>query len=160
VGASFCISTWDWVAFVGSAWDGCLVQSHRVLVDASTDAWNSGDLTGWLETFDPAIEFRSSAAFPGLRPVYRGHEGLTTFWHAIHDPWQVLRFDLQRFAEGDDWTVGEFRFFATGASSGAQVDMVFCNATRIRNGRFVEIVARRDFDAAVDDALTQKGRRR
>ena len=114
------------------------------------------NLTGWLETFDPAIEFRSSAAFPGLQPVYRGHDGLAEFWHAIHEPWKALRFDLQRFAEGDDWTVGEFRFRATGASSGAQVDMLFCNASRIRNGRFVEIVARRDFDEAVSSPV-QRG---
>lgn len=132
------------------------MQRHRDLVEASTDAWNSANLTGWLETFDPAIEFRSSAAFPGLRSVYRGHDGLIAFWHAIHEPWDTLRFDLQRFAEGDDWTVGEFRFRATGASSGAQVEMLFCNASRIRNGRFVELIARRDFDEAVC-ALAQEG---
>ena len=132
------------------------MQSHRGLVEASTEEWNRANLTGWLETFDPAIEFRSSAAFPGLQPVYRGHDGLTEFWHAIHEPWETLRFDLQRFAEGDDWTVGEFRFRATGASSGAQVDMLFCNATRIRNGRFVEIVARRNFDEAVNSPV-QRG---
>ncbi len=132
------------------------MQSHRSLVEASTDAWNEANLTGWLETFDPAIEFRSSAAFPGLQPVYRGHGGLTAFWHAIHEPWETLRFDLQRFAEGGDWTVGEFRFRATGASSGARVDMIFCNASRIRNGRFVVIIARRSFDEAVS-SLAQEG---
>ena len=132
------------------------MQSYRGLVEASTDAWNRASLSGWLETFDPDIELRSSGAFPGLRAVYRGHDGLTAFWHAIHEPWATLRFDLQRFAEGDDWTVGEFRFRATGASSGAQVDMLFCNASRIRNGRFVEIVAGRSFDAAVN-RLTQEG---
>ena len=132
------------------------MQSHRGLVEASTDEWNRANLTGWLETFDPAIELRSSAAFPGLRPVYRGYDGLTEFWHAIHEPWESLRFDLQRFAEGDDWTVGEFRFRATGASSGAQVDMLFCNASRIQDGRFVEIVARRNFDEAVSSPV-QRG---
>ena len=116
---------------------------------ASTDAWNRGDLAGWLETFDPAIEFHGSRAFPGLQPAYRGHDGLTTFWHALHEPWETIRFDLRHFAEGEDWTVGEFRFRATGASSGAHVDMVFCNASRIRNGRFVEISARQSFEQAV-----------
>jgi ketosteroid isomerase-like protein len=133
------------------------MQSHRGLVEASTDAWNRGSLAGWLETFDRAIEFRSARAFPGLQPVYRGHDGLTAFWHAIHEPWETLRFDLLRFAEGDDWTVGEFRFRAKGASSGALVDMIFCNATRIRNGRFVLISAPRDFDEAVN-VLAQERR--
>ena len=129
------------------------MESHRGLVEASTEEWNRANLAGWLETFDPAIELRSSAAFPGLQPVYRGHDGLTQFWHAIHEPWETLRFDLQRFAEGDDWTVGEFCFRATGASSGAQVEMLFCNASRIRDGRFVGIVARRSFDEAVQSPL-------
>jgi len=132
------------------------VQSHRYLVEASTDAWNRANLAGWLDTFDPTIELRSSGAFPGLKPVYRGHEGLTAFWHEIHEPWETLRFDLQRFAEGEDWTVGEFRFRAQGVSSGAQVDMLFCNASRIRNGRFVEITARREFGKAVD-AFAREG---
>jgi ketosteroid isomerase-like protein len=134
------------------------VHSHRALVEASTEAWNGLNLAGWLETFDPDIEFRSSGAFPGLRPVYRGYDGLTAFWRAFHEPWETLRFDLQRFAEGDDWTVGEFRFRAKGVSSGAQVDMIFCNVSRIRNGRFVEISARNNFDEALS-ALEQEGRR-
>ena len=92
-----------------------------------------------------------------MEPVYRGHDGLVEFWHAIHEPWEMLRFDLQRFAECEDWTVGEFRFRATGVSSGAQVDMLFCNASRIRNGRFVEIDARRGFDEAVN-SLVQRGK--
>ena len=133
------------------------MQSHRDLVEASTEAWNTGNLEGWLETLDPAIEFLGSGAFPGLRSAYEGHDGLTAFWHALHEPWETLRFDLQRFAEGDDWTVGEFRFRAKGASSGAQVDMLFCNASRIRNGRFVEISARQSFDEAVK-ALEEEGR--
>ena len=35
--------------------------------------------------------------------------------------------------------------------------MLFCNASRIRNGRFVEISARRNFDEAVN-ALAREGR--
>ena len=129
----------------------------RGLVEASTDAWNRGNLAGWLETFDPADRVPQLGSVSGPAPLYRGHDGLTAFWHAIHEPWETLRFDLQRFAEGEDWTVGEFRFRATGASSGAQVDMLFCNASRIRDGRFVEISARRSFDEAVK-ALEREGR--
>jgi ketosteroid isomerase-like protein len=88
--------------------------------------------------------------FPGLRPVYRGHDELSTFWRAMHDPWESIRVDLERFAEGDDWTVIEFRFRAVGAESGAEVDMTFCNASRIRDGRATHIYARRDFDEAVN----------
>ena len=132
------------------------MKSHRGLVEASTAAWNRADLAGWLETFDPDIEFQVSGAFPGLRSSYRGHEELTVFWHSFHEPWETLRFDLQRFAEGEDWTVGEFRFRAKGAISGAQVDMLFCNASRIRDGRFVAISARSSFDQAVK-ALSGEG---
>ena len=125
------------------------MATYRELSERSFDAWNREDLAGWLETLDPAGEYHTSGVFPGLRSVYRGHDQLAAFWHAMHEPWESLRVDLERYAEGDDWTVVKFRFRAKGVESGAAVDMSFCNASRIRNGRATHIYARRDFDEAV-----------
>ncbi len=134
-----------------------LIAGYRELLERSIDAWNRGDLPAWLETHDPEAEFHTTGLFPGLRPVYRGHDQLTTFWRAMHDPWESLRVDLERFAEGGDWAIIEFRFRAVGAESGVEVDMTYCNADRIRNGLITHVYARRHFDEAVS-ALETSGR--
>jgi ketosteroid isomerase-like protein len=134
------------------------VSRYRKLAEASVDAWNREDLQAWLDYYDPAAEFHTSGAFPGLKPVYRGHGELASFWRAMHEPWETLRLELERFAEGDDWTVVEFRFRATGVESGASVDMLFCNASLIVNGRAAQVFARREFEEAVE-ALQREGSR-
>ena len=67
----------------------------------------------------------------------------------MHEPWESLRIDLLRYAEGEDWSIIEFRFRAKGAGSGADVDMTFSNATRTRDGLTTHIYGRRDFDEGV-----------
>jgi ketosteroid isomerase-like protein len=125
------------------------MDRYRHLTDAAVDAWNRQDLDAWLALADPAIEYHTSRNFPGLRPVYRGYDELREFWLAMHEPWETLRVDLERYAEGEDWTAVEFRFRAKGAESGATVDMVFCNVTRLRNDRACKIFGMRSYDEAL-----------
>jgi len=125
------------------------IAGCREIVERAFDAWNREDLASWLETYDPEGEFHTSGVFPGMRPVYRGHDQLTTFWHAMHDPWESVHGDVQRLVEGDDWAVIEFRFRAVGVESGVEVEMTYCNADRVRNGLLTHTYAHRDFDEAV-----------
>ena len=125
------------------------MPSYRELAEHVLAAWNRQDFEAWLEYFDPAIEYHTSGLFAGMKAVYRGHAEMAAYWRAIHEPWESLRIEMQRFAEGDDWAILEFRFRATGAESGADVDMTFCNAARIRDGLITHLYARRDFDEAV-----------
>jgi len=129
---------------------------HRELTEATFAAWNADDLPAWLDTLAPTGEYYTSGVFPGLQPVYQGEAELADFWRAMHEPWETLRVDLVRYAEGDDWTVVEFRFRATGAESRASVDMLFCNAARISGGRATRIFARRTFEEATE-ALRREG---
>ena len=68
------------------------------------------------------------------------------FWRIMHEPWEALRIDLERYAEGPDVSVVEFRFRATGAGSGADVDMTFCNTSRVQDGLLTEIWATPTFE--------------
>jgi ketosteroid isomerase-like protein len=125
------------------------VERYRRLTDAALDAWNREDVDAWLALLDPAIEYHTSGNFPGLRPLYRGHDELREFWLMMHEPWESLRIHLERYAEGEDWTAVEFRFRAKGAESGATTDMVFCNVTRLRNARARKIFALPSYDEAL-----------
>jgi ketosteroid isomerase-like protein len=121
------------------------------LVRAAVEAWNGDDVEAWTELLQPDVIYRTSGAFPGLRAAYTGHEGMYEFWHAMHEPWEVLRVDLDRLREVDEHNfVVEFRFRATGAESGASVDLCFTNAFRIRDGLVAEILAARTYEDALD----------
>src|SRR5829696_4228941 len=43
-------------------------------------AWDARDLDALLELTDSEIEFRTSGYFPDFEPIYRGHQGLRSFW--------------------------------------------------------------------------------
>jgi ketosteroid isomerase-like protein len=55
------------------------------------DAWNRGDLDGWLETAGPEIEWISEMAtrFEGGERVFRGADGLREYWDEWHSLWDV-----------------------------------------------------------------------
>ena len=55
------------------------------------EAWNRGELDQMLSLFHPEVEWRPSGAFPGLDPVYMGHDGFRRFWREFMDPWESFR---------------------------------------------------------------------
>src|SRR4051812_3729099 len=63
-----------------------------------TEAWNRRDIERMLGHFHPDIEWRTSGAFPGVDPLYGGHDGFRRFWLEFMDPWQsfVISFDEPR----------------------------------------------------------------
>jgi ketosteroid isomerase-like protein len=123
-------------------------QQNMEVVLRSIESWNRDDLDAVLETVAPDIEFHTSGVFPDFDPVYRGREGFTRFWRAIHEPWEELRFDIERIEHGPDCVAIEFRFRARGIGSGARVDLKFANAITLRDGLQTKIVARRVFEDA------------
>ncbi|MGH2979371.1 MAG: nuclear transport factor 2 family protein [Solirubrobacterales bacterium] len=50
--------------------------------------------------FDPDFEFVTSGIYPGLEPVYRGHDGFRRFWSDFRGPWQDIAIEVDRIAEG------------------------------------------------------------
>jgi len=72
-------------------------------------AWSRGDLEGTLEHFDPEIEFVTSGAFPGVEPVYRGHDGFRQFWRDFRETWERISIAIERIVESEP-----FRFAAVG----------------------------------------------
>jgi ketosteroid isomerase-like protein len=125
------------------------------VVRAGFDAWNRENLEGWLAILDPDAEFHTSGVFPDFERIYRGHAELAEFWRAMHEPWETLQLEVEHIEEHADWVVYEFRFHGHGADSGAEADLRFANAARFRDGREVEIVARRTLDAARELAMAR-----
>jgi ketosteroid isomerase-like protein len=78
-------------------------------------AWSRGDLEETLAGLDPEIAFVSSGVFPGVEPVYRGHEGFRQFWRDFRDIWERISIEIERFVEaGPQRLVAVGHFDATG----------------------------------------------
>jgi ketosteroid isomerase-like protein len=123
------------------------------LARAWFEIWNRADLEGWLGVQTPDAEFWTSGTFPDFDPVYRGSRRLAEWWHRLHEPWDPLRMDPERFEEVGDWVVCAFRFRAKGVGSGVEVDLQFAAAIRVVNGFVVRTVTRRTLEEARAVAL-------
>jgi ketosteroid isomerase-like protein len=78
-------------------------------------AWSRGDLEGATNGFGPDFEFVTSGVYPGLEPVYRGHDGFERFWRDFRGAWEDIEIEVDRIIGGshDQFAVvGRFR--ATG----------------------------------------------
>jgi ketosteroid isomerase-like protein len=102
-------------------------------------AWSRGDTEETLAVLHPEIEFVSSGVFPGVEPVYRGHEGFLQFWRDFRDIWERITIEIERFVEaGPTRLVAVGHFDATGRDGigverpGGMVVVVTANGDAMR----------------------------
>jgi ketosteroid isomerase-like protein len=61
--------------------------------------------------YDPDIEWDASAwggmagGLAGLSGVYRGHDGVRTYWHRWLEAWKDIEFEVQDVLDGGDEVV-------------------------------------------------------
>ncbi|HKP89342.1 MAG TPA: nuclear transport factor 2 family protein, partial [Thermoleophilaceae bacterium] len=119
-----------------------VTRANLDMIAAGIDAWNRGDLDGWLENLDSDVVFDLPGRFPDFERTYRGRDGAIRFWHQLREPWEEFRIDVE-WIEGDgDRIVGAIRFLARGVGSGAEADMRYGQGFRLRAGRVVEMISR------------------
>jgi len=66
-------------------------QENVEAVRGWSEAWNRSDLDQMLSLLDSKVEWRTSGSFPGLDPVYTGHDGFTRFWREFVEPWESFQ---------------------------------------------------------------------
>ena len=49
--------------------------------------------------FDPVAVYRSSGVFPGIKPVYEGHEEIEALLRLSTEPWETLEVEVVRICE-------------------------------------------------------------
>jgi ketosteroid isomerase-like protein len=76
-------------------------QENVEIVRRSLDAWNRGDLDGWLAGFASEAELHTTGRFPDER-VYRGRTGLERYWSEIHEAAAEINISISDLrASGD-----------------------------------------------------------
>src|SRR6478736_718601 len=88
---------------------------------------------------DPGIVFRTGGIFPDFEPVYRGREGMRSFWQQIREPWDTLRAQIEQVDEHHDALVVSLRFFAEAADA-PPVTLPVITAFQIRDGLITRMV--------------------
>jgi ketosteroid isomerase-like protein len=126
-------------------------QSDLELARTGYEAWSRGDLEAMLATLDQDVEFWTSGLFPGLEPVYRGHEGMRKYWEDFRGPWKSLRIAISHFRQRGDRIVVLGTFEAV-ARDGLTVHREAANVLTIRNRLAIRITAHASWKAALEAA--------
>jgi ketosteroid isomerase-like protein len=130
-----------------------MATDARDAIRAGLAAWSRGDLAGTLKDFSSDLDFVTSGVYPGLDPVYRGHEGFTRFWHDFREAWQDIAIEVDRIVEGtSDRFAVVARFRATGRD-GIPVERPVGMAFTMRQG----VIAHIENFGSGDEALAAAG---
>lgn len=121
-------------------------------VRSGYSAWSDGDLDALLAVCDPRVELLTSGVFPDLAPVYRGHDGMSTFWQSMRVPWQSFNLEPERIVEGGDCAAVAVRFRAQGKDSGVVTELRQGHAVWLKDGRIFKVSTHTSFDEALDAA--------
>jgi len=98
-------------------------QQNVERVRANMDAWNRGDVDGWLLAAHPEVELLSEVArrLEGPEKVYRGHAGLRQYWVEWHAVWE-LTIDVSDFRDLGETVLALGHIRTRGEASGVGLD--------------------------------------
>jgi ketosteroid isomerase-like protein len=110
-------------------------QENVDKVRASLDAWNRGDVDGWLKAAHPEVEWVSEVAqrMEGSDTVYRGDAELRRFWDEWHSLWNVV-IDVTEFLDAGDTVVALANVRARGDASGVNVETPIAYVFQFEDG--------------------------
>ena len=114
-------------------------------------AWNRGDMDAMLALLDSDFEYITSGVFPGLAPVYRGHQGFQDFWRDFRETWEILNIELNEARDAGQQVVMLLTFHARGRDS-LEVRRQFGNVWTLRDGLAVRCEAYGDWSEALEAA--------
>ena len=88
------------------------------------DAWNRGDVNGYLELLHPRCEWYSDVIgrMEGTGTVYRGREEIRRFWDEWHSVWD-LKIEISEYRDLGDTVLMLGRLRARGKGSGVDLDV-------------------------------------
>ena len=121
------------------------------LVRRIYEGWAAGD-PRTLELLDPAIEVRPDprSAWPGIEPVYHGHDGVGRYLASIYDAFDDYRAEVEDMRAADDRVVVLAIERGRGKYSGVPVDVRHtAHVWTLRDHRAVRLDVNWDRDVAL-----------
>jgi ketosteroid isomerase-like protein len=111
-------------------------------------AWNSGNMAALIDVFDSEVEVRPALSAFLSSTVYRGHDGVATWYEETYEPWAKLHAEPQRFIDAGERTVVVAALRAR--VPGGQVDLEgeIAQVVTVRDGKIVRLDGYEEPDAA------------
>jgi len=119
------------------------------LITRMVHEWNSGDVEALLEVFDPEVEVRPALRTFLASTVYRGHEGVRTWFDETNEPWAELQAEPRRFIDAGERTVVVIALHARVPGGRVDVGAEIAHVVTIDDGRVVRLEGYDDADAAL-----------
>jgi ketosteroid isomerase-like protein len=101
------------------------------------------DSAAVLDLYDPAVEWDYSQGPGGDlfgRRLYRGHDGLRTFFHDWSEAFQTFGFRCKELIDAGDEVISVNAAHGLGRTSGTNVEMEQWAVWSIRGGKIVRVV--------------------
>ena len=113
--------------------------SDAELITQMLHEWNEGDVDALLQVFDPQVEVRPALSTFLASMVYRGHEGVRTWYAETNEPWAQLQADAERLIEAGDRSVVIVALHARVPGGEIDVAARIAHVVTVRDGRIVRL---------------------
>lgn len=114
-------------------------DSDNELIARMYREWNRGDLAALLEVFDEEVEVRPALSAFLASMVYRGHDGVRTWYEETNEPWAELHAEPESFIEAGGRTVVKVILQARVPGGRVDVAAEIAHVVTIRDGRITRL---------------------
>jgi ketosteroid isomerase-like protein len=102
-----------------------------------------------LEVFDADVEVRPALSTFLAAMVYRGHDGVRSWYEETNEPWAELEAEPERFYDAGERTVVVISLHARVPGGKVDVDTEIAHVVTIRDGHIVRLDGYDQPDAAL-----------
>jgi ketosteroid isomerase-like protein len=103
------------------------------------DAWNRGDLAGWLAAADPEVEWVPAGPAAVERTVYRGHEEMAIGWRSLRETWMEFRFVESEVRDLGGFVLWLGHAHARGIASRLELDQEWAIVCELAGAKIIRI---------------------
>jgi ketosteroid isomerase-like protein len=113
-------------------------DENVAVVREATEAFTALDLERWKGTAADGVELYPRAEEPGVKPVYRGMEGLLEYLGNWYSGWDEYTAEPVEFIDAGEYVVVDFREVGIAKGSGIRVEENFAHAFKVEDGKITE----------------------
>jgi ketosteroid isomerase-like protein len=112
-------------------------DERRDIYITGYEAFNNGDFTGAVRTFDAEVEWDFSEMPDGK--ILHGVAELRDYWATLVDTWDEFRVEVEKFVEGPEADVTLVRMIAVARTSRLRFDDPAALVWETSEGRVVRV---------------------
>ena len=133
-----------------------MASENVEIVRRGYDALSSGgDFERIFEFIHPDFEATTPPGLAAEPDTYKGHEGVRRYFDSFYEIMDDIRFVPESFREVGDRVVVEFTLYATGKSTGLEVEQKAVQVWELKDGQAISV----DVYATLEEALAvEEGR--